>query len=61
MAAIILPMGRLSGEVTAAGKTFNESTNGFGDPMLEFTVQPARPEGAEGTSRRAALRAGVLG
>jgi hypothetical protein len=44
MAAIILPMGRLSGEVTAAGKTFNESTNGFGDPMLEFTVNLLGPK-----------------
>jgi hypothetical protein len=38
MAAIILPMGRISGEVTVAGKTYNQSTNGFGDPMLEFNV-----------------------
>jgi hypothetical protein len=44
MAAIILPMGRLSGEVTAAGKTFNESTNGFGDPMLEFTYNLLGPK-----------------
>ena len=38
MAAVILPMGRISGEVTAAGRTFNQSTNGFGDPMLEFDI-----------------------
>jgi hypothetical protein len=38
MAAIILPMGRISGEVTVAGRTFNQSTNGFGDPMLEFDI-----------------------
>jgi len=38
MAAIILPMGRISGEVTVAGKTYNQSTNGFGDPMLEFDI-----------------------
>jgi hypothetical protein len=44
MAAILLPMGRLSGEVTAAGKTFNESTSGFGDPMLEFTVNLLGPK-----------------
>jgi hypothetical protein len=36
MAAIIVPMGRVSGSVTAAGKTFNQSSSGFGDPMLEF-------------------------
>jgi hypothetical protein len=38
MGAIILPMGRISGEVTVAGKTYNQSTNGFGDPMLEFNI-----------------------
>jgi len=38
MAAVIVPMGRISGEVTAAGRTFNQSTNGFGDPMLEFDI-----------------------
>jgi len=38
MAAVMVPMGRISGEVTAAGRTFNQSTNGFGDPMLEFDI-----------------------
>jgi Putative MetA-pathway of phenol degradation len=38
MAAVIVPMGRISGEITAAGRTFNQSTNGFGDPMLEFDI-----------------------
>ena len=38
MVAVIVPMGRISGEVTAAGRTFNQSTNGFGDPMLEFDI-----------------------
>jgi hypothetical protein len=38
MAAIILPMGRISGEVTVLGKTYNQSANGFGDPMLEFDI-----------------------
>jgi len=43
MAAILLPMGRVSGEVTAAGKTFNQSANGFGDPMLEFDINVLGP------------------
>ncbi len=43
MAAIILPMGRISGELTAAGKTFNQSTNGFGDPMIEFNMNVLGP------------------
>jgi hypothetical protein len=44
MAAIILPMGRISGEVTVAGKTYNQSTNGFGDPMLEFDINVLGPK-----------------
>jgi hypothetical protein len=43
MAAIILPMGRISGDVTVAGKTFNQSTSGFGDPMLEFDINVLGP------------------
>jgi hypothetical protein len=43
MAAILLPMGRVSGEVTAAGRTFSQSANGFGDPMLEFNINVIGP------------------
>jgi Putative MetA-pathway of phenol degradation len=43
MAAILLPMGRVSGEVTAAGRTFNQSASGFGDPMLEFNINVVGP------------------
>jgi len=43
MAAIILPMGRVSGDVTVAGKTYSQSTNGFGDPMLEFNINVFGP------------------
>jgi len=43
MAAILLPMGRLSGDVTVAGRTFNQSASGFGDPMLEFTINVLGP------------------
>ncbi len=35
-AAVIFPMGRVSGDVTVAGRNFSQSANGFGDPMLEF-------------------------
>ena len=38
MAAILMPMGRISGDVTVAGKTTGESASGFGDPMIEFNV-----------------------
>jgi hypothetical protein len=44
MAAIILPMGRVSGDVTVAGKTFNQSADGFGDPMLEFDISIFGPK-----------------
>jgi hypothetical protein len=43
MAAILLPMGRISGDVTVAGKAFSESVNGFGDPTLEFVVNVLGP------------------
>jgi hypothetical protein len=44
MAAIILPMGRVSGDVTVASKTFNQSADGFGDPMLEFDINILGPK-----------------
>jgi hypothetical protein len=43
MAAVILPMGRISGEVSAAGKASSQSTRGFGDPMLELDVNILGP------------------
>lgn len=43
MVAVLLPMGRISGEITAAGEAFNESTRGFGDPMLEFDLNIIGP------------------
>jgi len=43
MAAVILPMGRISGDITAAGKAFNQSASGFGDPMLEFAINIIGP------------------
>jgi hypothetical protein len=44
MAAIIVPMGRISGDVTVAGKTVNQSADGFGDPMLEFDINLFGPK-----------------
>jgi hypothetical protein len=43
MAAILLPMGRISGDVSAAGNTFSQSASGFGDPMLEFNINVIGP------------------
>ena len=44
MAAVILPMGRITGQVTAAGRTSQESSRGFGDPMLEFDINVLGPK-----------------
>jgi outer membrane putative beta-barrel porin/alpha-amylase len=44
MAAVIVPMGRVSGDVTAAGKTVNQSAKGFGDPMLELDINLIGPK-----------------
>ena len=44
MAAIIFPMGRISGDVTVAGKTASQSASGFGDPMLEFNLNLLGPK-----------------
>ncbi len=43
MAAILLPMGRISGDVSVAGNTFSQSASGFGDPMLEFSINVIGP------------------
>jgi hypothetical protein len=44
LAAIILPMGRISGDVTVAGNTAKQSASGFGDPMLEFSLNLIGPK-----------------
>ncbi|HQR17509.1 MAG TPA: transporter [Gemmatimonadales bacterium] len=38
MAAALVPMGRISGDVTAFGNTVHETASGFGDPLLELDV-----------------------
>lgn len=44
MAAILVPMGNISGEAIKAGSTlFKESASGYGDPMLEFTLNLIGP------------------
>ncbi len=44
MAAVLLPMGRISGDVTVAGNTVRESASGFGDPTLEFNLNLIGPK-----------------
>ena len=43
LAALILPMGRISGEVAVDGRTSSQSTSGYGDPMIEFNVNLLGP------------------
>jgi hypothetical protein len=44
MAAIIFPMGRISGDVNVAGRTTSQAASGFGDPMLEFNLNLIGPK-----------------
>jgi hypothetical protein len=44
MVAGLLPMGRLSGEVTVGGRTFKQSASGFGDPTVEFDINVIGPK-----------------
>jgi hypothetical protein len=44
LAAIILPAGRVSGDVTLAGKTAKQSASGFGDPTVEFDINVIGPK-----------------
>jgi len=43
LAAVLLPMGRISGEVAAAGQTIDSSARGFGDPTFELDVNLIGP------------------
>jgi hypothetical protein len=43
MAALIVPMGHVSGTVTAPGGTVSQSAYGFGDPMIELDVNVLGP------------------
>ena len=44
MVAVIMPMGRISGEVLVAGQTIKQSAHGFGDPMIEFDLNLIGPK-----------------
>ena len=43
MAAVLLPVGHISGEMTVKGRSFDQSASGFGDPMLEFKLNVIGP------------------
>jgi len=42
--AVLVPTGRLSGEVIVANQTMKVNANGFGDPMLEFGINVVGPK-----------------
>ena len=45
MAAVLLPMGRISGDViTPGGEPVSQSARGFGDPTLEFNLNLIGPK-----------------
>ena len=43
MAAVILPMGRVSGDLIVGGIPVKQSASGYGDPMLEFNINLLGP------------------
>jgi len=43
MGAVIVPMGRISGEASLAGKSASQTARGYGDPMLEFVINVLGP------------------
>lgn len=44
MAAVLLPMGRISGDVTLAGESVSQSASGYGDPTVEFNLNLIGPK-----------------
>ncbi|HEX5674259.1 MAG TPA: transporter, partial [Azonexus sp.] len=45
MGAVLVPMGRISGDViTAGGRTASQSVSGFGDPTVEFNLNLIGPK-----------------
>lgn len=42
--AVLVPMGRVSGEAELLGRTFKSSANGFGDPTVELLVNLVGPD-----------------
>jgi hypothetical protein len=42
--AVLQPMGRISGETTVSGLTYDQAANGFGDPMIEAGINLIGPK-----------------
>jgi hypothetical protein len=43
MLAVLVPMGRIDGDVDVGGSLLRESSSGFGDPMVEFNMNLIGP------------------
>ena len=43
MAALLVPMGRISGDVIKDGNIVSQSASGYGDPMIEFNINILGP------------------
>jgi len=48
MVAGLLPMGRISADITAAGRATSQSASGFGDPTVEFNINLIGPKAQKG-------------
>ncbi len=44
MAAVLVPMGRISGEASVSGRTFGEDASGYGDPLFEIDINLIGPD-----------------
>jgi hypothetical protein len=42
--AVLEPMGRISGETTVKGRSYNQDATGFGDPMIEAGINLIGPK-----------------
>ena len=44
MVSLIVPMGRISGDVSLGGLDYSATARGFGDPMLQFSINVIGPK-----------------
>jgi hypothetical protein len=44
MIAVMLPMGRISGDLSLYGKSYTTTARGYGDPMLQFNINVIGPK-----------------
>ena len=44
LVAVLVPMGRLSGDAAVGGLRFSEQASGYGDPLVEFNINLIGPD-----------------